>query len=247
MVFGEDIPETVISVIYAIKLGSELDRVFAVSAAGTILHLSFQLSEYWLIHQHLPALRQIAEGRDTTFEAEATDQEVCLFAQEYGDNVVFVSLKDCSNITDAAVLALAEHCAGIQTISRTGCRNITDAAVLALTEHCAGIQDISLGGCSSITDAAVLALVAPAAVAPRTLQCWRWQSIVPVSRPSISPAALVLAKLTVASLVLRTLKASGTETGSSGGGGSSSRRNGRRAPRRWRRREYLKSQGQGLN
>jgi hypothetical protein len=67
MVFGEDIPETVISVIYAIKLGSELDRVFAVSAAGTILHLAFQLSEYWLIHQHLPALRQLAEGRDTNF------------------------------------------------------------------------------------------------------------------------------------------------------------------------------------
>jgi hypothetical protein len=133
-------------VIYAIKLGSELDRVFAVSAAGTILHLAFQLSEYWLLHQHLPALRQIAEGRDKTFEAEATDEEVCLFAQEYGDHVVFVSLKDCSNITDAAVLALAEHCAGIQSINLGGCSSITDAAVLVLAEHCTGIQSIGIHG-----------------------------------------------------------------------------------------------------
>jgi hypothetical protein len=159
MVFGEDIPETLISVMYAIKLGSELDRVFAVSAAGTILHLAFQLSEYWLIHQHLPALRQITKGRDKTFDEEyPTDQEVCRFAQKYGDNVIFVSLNGCRNITDDAVLALAKHCAGIQTIDLGFCSSITDAAVLALAGHCAGIQTIYLGSCSSITDAAVLAL-----------------------------------------------------------------------------------------
>jgi hypothetical protein len=162
MLFGEDIPESVISVIYAIELSMvesfELDVVFALSAAGTILHLAFQLSEYWLLHQNLPVLQRIAQGRDKPFEQDATDADACEFAAKYRDAVVFVSLHQCSSITDAAVLALAEHCASIQNIDLTNCSSITDAAVLALAVHCAGIQIISLNGCRNITDAAVLAL-----------------------------------------------------------------------------------------
>eukprot|EP00935_MAST-01C_sp_MAST-1C-sp1_P000277 g277.t1 len=74
MVFGEDVPESLISVIYAIKLRSQLDGVFALSALGTLLHLLFQLSTYWMLRQRLPALKNIAEGRDKTFDKDATDE-----------------------------------------------------------------------------------------------------------------------------------------------------------------------------
>jgi hypothetical protein len=162
MVFGEDIPESLISVIYAIELSTaesfELDVVFALSAAGTVLHLGFQLSEYWLLCQNMPNLQRIAEGRDKTFPQDATDVDVGAFAEKYKDAVVFVSLKGCSNVTGAAVQALVEHCTGIQTIYLYSCSSITGTAVQALAEHCTGIQNICLNGCSSITDAAVQAL-----------------------------------------------------------------------------------------
>jgi hypothetical protein len=58
-----------------------------------------------------------------------------------------VELKSCKNITNAAVVALAEHCIEIQTIDLNGCSNITDAAAVALAEHCSGVQTIYLGGC----------------------------------------------------------------------------------------------------
>jgi hypothetical protein len=208
MVFGEDIPESLISVIYAIELSTaesfELDVVFALSAAGTILHLGFQLSEYYLLCQNMPDLQRIAEGRDKTFPQDATDVGVGAFAEKYRDAVVFVSLKGCSNITDAAVQALAVHCTGIQTIDLNGCSNITDAAVQALAVHCTGIQTIDLNGCSNITGAAVQALAVHCTGIQTidlngcsnitdALRCRRWRCIAPESSTRSTCAMNILA------------------------------------------------------
>lgn len=49
--------EFVISAIYILMLGNKLDFVFAISALGTTLHMTFQLSELWLNRNSLPALK----------------------------------------------------------------------------------------------------------------------------------------------------------------------------------------------
>ena len=42
----------------------------------------------------------------------------------------------CENLTDAAVVALAEGCNQLICVNFEGCENLTDAAVVALTEGC---------------------------------------------------------------------------------------------------------------
>ena len=69
-----------------------------------------------------------------------------------------ISLRGCENITDIAVIAIAENFPGLTTIDLSHCVNITDTAVIAIAENCAGLTRIYLGRCFNITDAAVIAL-----------------------------------------------------------------------------------------
>ena len=63
-----------------------------------------------------------------------------------------------TNITDAAVIALATHCPSLTSINLTCCSNITDAAVIALATHCPSLASIHLNSCPNITDEAVTTL-----------------------------------------------------------------------------------------
>jgi ribonuclease HIII len=69
-----------------------------------------------------------------------------------------VELSMCSNLTDAAVVAVAEHCAGLTSLSVAGCKNLTDAAVVAVAEHCGGLTSLNVSYCKNLTDAAVVAV-----------------------------------------------------------------------------------------
>jgi hypothetical protein len=162
MVFGEDLPEFIIEVIYLFAGGEgweEIDTVFWVSVVGTLLHMGFQLRELSITRGSLPELQRLAEGRDKVFEKESTtDETVKEFAVRYGSVTKKVSLRECSAITDGAVEALAKHCTGLQEIHLGDCSAITDGAIEALAKHCTGLQLISLSGCSAITDGAIEAL-----------------------------------------------------------------------------------------
>ena len=53
-----------------------------------------------------------------------------------------IDLVLCSNITDAAVIMLAEGCAGLKEIHLSHCFSIADAAVIVLAEHCGYLEDV---------------------------------------------------------------------------------------------------------
>jgi hypothetical protein len=162
MVFGEDLPEFIIEVIYLFVGGEgweEIDTVFWVSVVGTLLHMGFQLRELSITRGSLPDLQRLVEGRDKVFDkASTTDETVKEFAVRYGSVTKKVALRDCSAITDGAIVALAKHCTGLQSIYLVGCCATTDGAIEALAKHYTGLQMISLGGCSAITDGAIGAL-----------------------------------------------------------------------------------------
>jgi hypothetical protein len=162
MVFGEDLPEFIIEVIYLFVGGEgweKIDTVFWVSVLGTLLHMGFQLRELSITRGSLPELQRLAEGRDKTFDKESTtDETVKEFVVRYGSLTKKVSLSDCIAITDGAVEALAKHCTGLQTINLWRCSAITDGAIEALAKNCTGLQTIHLSYCRAITDGAVKAL-----------------------------------------------------------------------------------------
>ena len=60
----------------------------------------------------------------------------------------------CPNLTDAAVVELADKCSGLAHAEFDGCENLTDAAALGLAETCRGLTDVNFYRCSKLTEAA---------------------------------------------------------------------------------------------
>ena len=72
----------------------------------------------------------------------------------------YQSLRQCRNLTDAAITALAANCPGLTSIDLSECENLTDAAITALAARCPGLTSIDFSGCRNLTDAAITALAA---------------------------------------------------------------------------------------
>ena len=75
---------------------------------------------------------------------------------------------DCDQLTDAAVLALADKCRGLTHANFRGCDNLTDAAVLELADKCRGLTHAEFYECRNLTDAA------EAAIAKQHPGVFRW-------------------------------------------------------------------------
>lgn len=58
-------------------------------------------------------------------------------------NVIFGG---CVQLTDASVMALAEHCPHVTTIYFDNCQRVTDASMLALEERCPYLTNICRHG-----------------------------------------------------------------------------------------------------
>ena len=50
----------------------------------------------------------------------------------------------CENITDAAVIRLAEQCPGLTKVHLYGCGNITNDAIVALETQCASLTTMNV-------------------------------------------------------------------------------------------------------
>ena len=60
-------------------------------------------------------------------------------------SAIEVGLGGCDNLTDAAVVVLAEHFLGLISVDLAFFDNLTDAEVVALAEHCPGLTYEDLG------------------------------------------------------------------------------------------------------
>eukprot|EP00937_MAST-01D_sp_MAST-1D-sp2_P004759 g4759.t1 len=143
------------------------DPLLLLTVLTTLVHAAKQLSEAWQLGwRELPQLEREDAARDKAFPESAGDGDIVEFAKGAGaeharkrcPGITIIDLEGCTNITDAAVEALAQRCPGITRIVLSGCTNITDAAVEALAQRCPGITIIGLNGCTNTTDAAVEAL-----------------------------------------------------------------------------------------
>ena len=52
---------------------------------------------------------------------------------------------NCQNITDAAIVAVANNCANLSSLDVQASRNITDAAIVAVAHNCANLASLDVG------------------------------------------------------------------------------------------------------
>ena len=104
------------------------------------------------------ALSQLDSGKInlTSYSENVTDDVVIALAENC-DWLISISLWFCSKITDTAVIAIAENCPELTAINLRHCRNLTDTALTAVAEHCGNITDVDLNCCINITNATVIA------------------------------------------------------------------------------------------
>ena len=74
------------------------------------------------------------------------------------DHISDVSFLRSNGISDDGVIALAQKCTALKTL-RLCAIPVTDAALLAVAEHCPELRVLSVGGCYHISDTGVIALV----------------------------------------------------------------------------------------
>lgn len=82
-----------------------------------------------------------------------------------------LQLDGCHQLTDAAVLALAEGCRGLQTLGLGGVAALSDRAVCALARN-ATLTALTLDGCSLLTDTAIAALARTCRLVELSLGTW---------------------------------------------------------------------------
>jgi hypothetical protein len=121
----------------------------------------------FLTSRELGRVRATERGaRDRKYSAAITkitvprDLDIPLnFWQRYNLKTVTEIDGSRSNITDADLQYVAQHCPNLTTLDLGWCQDrITDAGVVALAQGCPQLSTLNLGDCDQITDASVIAL-----------------------------------------------------------------------------------------
>ena len=66
-------------------------------------------------------------------------------------NLTILSLNGCTHVADSSVIALANHCKKLTSLSLFSL-NITDESVKAITTNCTELTSLSISGCTLVTD-----------------------------------------------------------------------------------------------
>ena len=92
-------------------------------------------------------------------QEKLTDVALCAIAKHLPKlELLDVSFLRSNGISDDGVIALAQKCTALKTL-RLCAIPVTDAALLAVAEHCPELRVLSVGGCYHISDTGVIALV----------------------------------------------------------------------------------------
>lgn len=68
-----------------------------------------------------------------------------------------LNLSMCTQITDRALLALANGCKRLMILELSGCALLSDTGFVQLARHCRALERMDLEDCSLITDASIQA------------------------------------------------------------------------------------------
>ena len=72
-----------------------------------------------------------------------TEKAFIAHIHEKGASLTSLDVSACYKLTDASVVAVAEHCPGLMSLIVYECRNLTDASVVAVAEHCPGLPSLT--------------------------------------------------------------------------------------------------------
>ena len=104
------------------------------------------------------ALSQLDSGKiNLTRYSENVTDDVVIALAENCDWLISISLWFCRKITDTALIAIAENCTELTAINLRHCHNLTDTALTAVAEHCGDLADVDLNYCINMTNATVIA------------------------------------------------------------------------------------------
>jgi len=92
---------------------------------------------------------------------------LALLQHNVGQNLISVDLSDVVNVTDTAILAIAEKCPKLQGLNLSMCKDtqdhaesvqIYDESIVRIAERCPALRRIKLSHCVHLTDQSAIAL-----------------------------------------------------------------------------------------
>ncbi|KAK3267167.1 hypothetical protein CYMTET_24264 [Cymbomonas tetramitiformis] len=83
-----------------------------------------------------------------------TDMAVVAIAQ-CCDNLNFCRISACGGVTGTSILVVAERCPNLQHLDISLCEEVSDAAIQEVALRCSNLQHVDISGCQHTTDATV--------------------------------------------------------------------------------------------
>jgi len=87
---------------------------------------------------------------------------------EMNPHIIDLNLRCCVHISDASLIAIADHCPSLRSINVSCCSKISDNGLVPLVSKCSAITSLDLCYCPSITTETIMWVVQVKAVTPET-------------------------------------------------------------------------------
>jgi hypothetical protein len=138
------------------KVLDVLGKQFSLTLENINLSACFNLTSIGL--QHF-AQRVLALKSFTAAFVEQVDDEVLMTLTEHCQQLQYLDLNGCTNLTDESIIVMATNAKELKTVYLSGARFLTDTALHSLSTL-PSLQDLNMESCTKISQAGVSNLIA---------------------------------------------------------------------------------------
>ena len=89
------------------------------------------------------------------YSLEDTHINILLEISLFNPGVISLELRRC-NLSDATVIAITQHCTGLQSFCDMHCDGITDISISSLVRHCPALKELHLSECFNLSNTSLL-------------------------------------------------------------------------------------------
>ena len=75
----------------------------------------------------------------------------------FNPGVVSLDLRHC-NLSDASVMAITQHCTGLQSFCNLHCDGLPDISIASLVRNCPALKELHLSECFNLSNASMLSI-----------------------------------------------------------------------------------------
>ena len=61
-------------------------------------------------------------------------------------------------VTDASIISISTHYTGLQSLDVSYCYLVSDASIISISTHCTGLHSLNVSRCSKLTDASIISI-----------------------------------------------------------------------------------------